>query len=168
MVMVRVASRITQCTTCWEPVRSASSVPWNSTGTWVRSLLAETSMTLSGATRRVTRGEASSTTTCKVVETNVPVMSSPRPGMLVMEIRQVRDGEDCRVSAEESGTSTAYSPSLVSEPSDHNFSPSNTSTKMPRLRGAGTWLPSYTTRPVNAKRSSLRTRLPSATGPVRG
>ena len=64
-------------------------------------------MTLSGAIRRVTRGAASSTTTCSVVETRVPVMSSPRPGMLVMEIKQVRDGEDCSVKAEDSGTSTA-------------------------------------------------------------
>ena len=107
MVMVRVASRMTQWTTCFEPVRSASSVPWNSTSICVRSLVAEMSMTLSGATRRVTRGAASSTTTWSVVETNVPVMSSPRPGMFVMEIRQVREGEDCSVSAEESGTSTA-------------------------------------------------------------
>ena len=39
-------------------------------------------------------GAASSTITCNVVDTKVPVMSSPRPGMLVMEIKHVRVGED--------------------------------------------------------------------------
>ena len=44
--------------------------------------------------RLTTRGAASSTITCNVVDTKVPVMSSPRPGMLVMEIKHVLVGED--------------------------------------------------------------------------
>ena len=99
-------------------------------------------MTLSGATRRVTRGAASSTRTRSVVDTNVPVMSSPRPGMFVMEIKHVLVGEDCKVDADESGTSTSYPPFSVSDPSDQVFSPSNTSTKMPRSRGAAMSEPS--------------------------
>ena len=63
-------------------------------------------MTLIGVVRLTTRGAASSTMTCNVVETSVPVMSSPRPGMLVIEIKHVRVGEDCNVDAAESGTST--------------------------------------------------------------
>ena len=64
------------------------------------------SMTFIGIVRFTTRGAASSTITWRVVETSVPVMSSPRPGMLVMEIKHVRVGEDCSVEAAESGTST--------------------------------------------------------------
>ena len=99
-------------------------------------------MTFNGAILRTTRGAASSTTTRKVVETNAPVMSSPRPGILVIEMRHVRVGDDCNVFAESRGTSIKYSPSSVREPSLHNFSPSKTSTKIPTFRGAGTLLPS--------------------------
>ena len=133
---------MTQWTNCCEPVKSASSVPWNSIAILVKSLFAEISITFRGEIRRVTRGDASSTTTLNVVETNVPVISSPRPGILVIEIKQVLVGEDCNVSAAESGTSTEYSPASVKEPSDHIFSPSNTSTSIPTSRGAGTSLPS--------------------------
>ena len=142
IVIVLVESRITQCTNCSEPVRSASSVPWNSIAMLVKSLLAEMSITFNGDIRRVTRGEASSTTTLKVVETNAPVMSSPRPGIFVIEIKQVLVGDDCNVNAAESGTSTEYSPADVKEPSDQTFSPSNTSTRIPTSRGAATSLPS--------------------------
>ena len=99
-------------------------------------------MTLSGEIRRTTRGAASSTTTRSVVETKVPVMSSPRPGILVIEIKHVRVGEDCNVDADESGTSTANSPLDEIEPSLHIFSPSKTSTRIPTSRGAATELPS--------------------------
>jgi hypothetical protein len=33
-------------------------------------------------------------------------MSSPRPGMFVIEIKHVLEGEDCKVRADERGTST--------------------------------------------------------------
>ena len=53
-----------------EPVKSASSIPENSTGMLVKSVLEDISTTFRGEIRRTTLGAESSTTNCSVVETN--------------------------------------------------------------------------------------------------
>ena len=100
------------------------------------------SITFNGEILRTTRGDESSTMTCKVVDTSWLDISSPSPGILVMEIRHVRDGEDCKDCAEERGTSTKNSPPSPNEPSLQISSPSKTSTKIPMSLGTGISLPS--------------------------
>ena len=91
------------------------------------------SIVFNGAMRRNTRGGESSTIICNVEETSVPVMSSPFPGMLFIDIKHVRVLEDCKLGAEDSATSTINWPSSPREPSVQTNSPSKTSTKIPRF-----------------------------------